>query len=826
MKVIFRISGIILFLLVVIIIIIFSLNTQNTLSNIQPIISFFSVICGAIWAISGIILNWSTLVQNAEKAKERYQSFKEKSFIHIIKPEKYINRKVEIKHILESVRLNFITNVYGFKGSGKSETLMMICDIINGFHKKIVKQRILKEYLDFKKKRDLCFYIDLSEVAGVQDMILQLSISVLGCDISDISQLAKVVKKKLGKKKVIIILDNLNSKQAGSKIIEKISVYLRIRQQDRFIIGSVERLFDISNETKYLQINPLDETGIREYLDSKYTYPLDLDIDKIKSKTHGLPLFLNLLIVELENRDEKNLDHSVETFLTNYILEKLPNEARKLLAFLSFFNLTSTTIEVITLINFPITDIDVNIEILKKYSTIIELSSYKKRSIKVHDLIRDIVIKTSKEDQYEINKTLYEYYKLKKDYHRATLHWFLTGKDAHEEKNAIDFIKREIENSNYPYLVSVWDIYNRNREFTFSLDNNHELQQLILYSYVQALLGEGDYKSAEVLVNSSQFGRSFLPDIRNIKNEMELEFHFALVDLDHLLNRYYEALEVLDILLSVSVNKNFKKKETECIWLKAHLMGHIGSDLDNSILLYNNCIEKAKFHNYQKYYLKSKNGLFAIKAAKNLFDDNYENQLDEALNEASKVDGTASIIASLLRNKARYYRRNNRFEEAINLVDESLNIARENRLRTVFNCHLSYGDILRFKGDYRESITYYKKVLKFTNENGDVHLESSAIGGLIISEIGLNDPIYHKDWNNAMESILSYQEIAEKHSLEVTKYRFEIIQSFINDKIGANKSENNDYFSKKASSMGLLYEYDLAESLTLENLSKMEMHIH
>lgn len=820
MKILFRVICFLLFLVLVFAAGYYYFYNEESFENVKPIILICMSILAFIALILRIITNWGKTIKLFLENEKSDTSDFSKPFNYIEGISKFINRKEELKKLFKAINKNKVVNVFGNKGSGKSEFLKFVCDLTNGYHRREVKKKY--SITEHKTKIKFCYYSDLSEVAGIDNIFAQISEEAFGEKCTNPNSLAHLVNNRFGKKKGLLIFDNISSLQAGAQLLEKICEYQRIRKQDKIIIGSVEKILDISKTIEFLEIKSLNDEAIREYFAGKNVNMTNIDIEKVKERTKGLPLYLNLLIVQLQNDDELTLHLSIENYLSNYILKTLPEGAGKLLIFLSYFNLTSTTIKNDFIINIPLTDKDVNLDLLRRYSTIIDIPSEQGYQIKVHDLIRDVVIKQSSSDQGAVNEFLYNYYLRIKDKHRAILHWILTDIVPDSYDDIISFLEQQIEIENYPYQVAIWDMYTRSREDS-SIYGNSELQQIILYGYVKALLGSGDYKSGELLLNSSQFGSAFLPDLRNITKEIELEYHLAIVDIDHLLGRYQQAYDMTDILLSIAIENNFRQKEIKCKWFLAHLIGHMGNSLNQAIELYKDCVEKSIDSN-DLNILKCKNGIYAIQAATNTYPENYEQEITATIKDTYTIEGTEAIRSSLLRNKARYLRRTGQFQLAKEAIDESLNIARSKRLRTIYNCHLAYGDLERFQKRFENSIDNYKTVIDFTDVNGDESLKASAIGGIIISEVCSNKLLYHNNWKDVNDEVIKWIDKSEEIGLEVIKLRFNIINSFLNGE--CLDKEKSQMLINDATNLHLNYEKIVLSHNSPELLHTMEMHIH
>lgn len=572
--------------------------------------------------------------------------------------------------------------------------------------------------------------------------------------------------------------------------------------------------------TYHYEILPLTKTSISEYLQMKKIED-NLDLDLLEKQTCGLPLYLNLFFSNTTKEDYYNFE-SISSFISNRIIKNLSTDNLLLLNYIAYLNLSSTVVDFDKLIDLPIRHINEKIEQLKRYSTLIDIPSTKGRNIKVHDLLRDFLIYSSSEKRDEINKFLYDYFQSSKCRHKAIIHWLLSNEALEFNKEVYNFIEGEISNSNFIYLETIWNIISINKHI---VKNNVELYRLILFGYIKSLLGFGDYISAEKLVNSSNYGKVSLPDLRNLNSDFEFDFHYSLVDIDHLLNRYHAALDVLYILSSIAEN-TFPNKIADCQWLIGHLLGHLGDSKDESISHYSKSIYHVDEDNIMLKY-KCFSGIVAWEISYGTFKLETITNINEKITEISEMQGSAATLSSLFRLKARIFRKLEKYDEALSAIIKSKEIAINNRLRTNADCLIVLGDIYRSKEDFESAIEYYASAYDFSVYNSDLHLKCTAEFGIILTELSSNKLMNHESWAEVHSQVIKYIDYTDSKKMHLLKYHCQIIELYLH-KHCLNSSDELIKFKKDAikNFPNLTYENRMVESISLSLLNYFEMYSH
>ena len=770
---------------------------------VQSVLTIITLVVGGGWSIYKIY-----------RKNKIYLSFAK----YFDDAKEFVNRKQEIKDTIALIKGDEIINIYGAKGTGKSETLKMISDFINGYHKKAVKDKY--EIQDtLKQLKYNCYYFDVSDNGSIQEIIRQVC-SVFTTEKIETPEKWASFFNKSASTKCLFILDNINNLSAGKTLVGQLLSYLTYRKDDRFIIGSVEKVFDISMHVHHYEILPLTKGSISEYIQMKKIEG-DLDLDLLERQTCGLPLYLNLVFSNKTKKDYYNFE-SISSFISNRIIKNLSADNLLLLNYIAYLNLSSTVVDIEKLVDLPISHIYEKIEQLKIYSTLIDVPSTKGRSIKIHDLLRDFLIYSSSDQREEINDFLYNYFQSSQYHHKAIIHWLLSGGALEFNIEVYNFIKGEISNSNFIYLESIWNIILINKHL---VKNNVKLYRLILFGYIKSLLGFGDYISAEKLVNSSNYGKVSLPNIRKLDSEFEFDFHYSLVDIDHLLNRYHAALDVLYILSNIA-ESNFPNKIADCEWLIGHLLGHLGDSKDESISHYSKSIYHVNKTNIMLKY-KSFSGIVAWEISYGTFNLETINNIDKNISEISELKGSAATISSLYRLKARIFRKLEKYDDALLTILKSKEIAVNNRLRTNADCLIVLGDIYRSMGEFESAIDYYASAYEFGEYNSDLHLKCTAEFGIILTELSAGKLMDHESWAVVHNQVIQYIDYTDSKKMYLLKYHCQIIELYLH-KHCLDSSDELIRFKSDAIKgfLNLTYENKMVESMSLSLLNYFEMYSH
>lgn len=806
----FKITSAFLFLLLLLnMIVFFNVFNITLIKDIQPIFGIVWAFFGSIWAVLGIL--------SIIKQEEQNKTNEIVNLENLIKePDDFINRIDDINSILSLISQSIDMSIYGQKGVGKSELLKYIHDIING---SLVVSKLSNATINLLKNTPKkSVYIDLVDSSGWDNAFLQLSLYLTGKDTyKDSTQVFSHLNQSWGKIQYVIIIDNVNNIAISQKLITFIDKFKNYRPNDIFIVGSIQKFMNPIHNTYPLSIKPFNDNHCREFLLSKDLDVSNSDLEYILNKSMGLPLFLNLLsFYDIKVHENSTMN---EYFIKDFF-DRLDKDEQELITFLSLCNLYVTTIKVVSLSISKFSNLNSKVNKLNNLSLLINTDINNSNEIKVHDLFRDIILEYQKEHIHQISREAGTFFE--KINTNATICFYLISSD----NTKLSFIKKGLEkqynSKNHAFFISCWENSIKWSNH-LSLFNSYEyLKSDILYYYINALLATGSYYKAEELISNTIIYE--IQSIRpmDIHNKQEFNYLYSLIDLDHLLNRYTIAKENIHLLYQKSLELKWYDEAGKALWLYAHLLGHIGNNFKKVLIEYDECIRLAQLTNNTLLKLKSENGKIAINYTMGNIEYTTKEDIINLITIAKELDGNASILSSLYKNLARYYKLKNDFITAKSYLDTAIEIAQNQGLRTIINRDYDKAELLRFQEQYTDAIKYYNNVLSATEVNGDKNLYTSALLCICICDL-YNSTLYYFDSIESIEkAILTIINISEELDMFITKIRAELVLSFVWDKMNISSSNLNNI-------KDTLCKYNLSRDLNLiqtYNISKLEVHIH
>jgi hypothetical protein len=785
---------------------------------------------GSIWAFLGIVSTIITLRTQSKQSEKGgfYKKFFKSSPSKLFSQEVFLNREQDILNAIKYLESERVINIFGRKGIGKSEVIKIVCDYINQHNTKFLRKKI-NELSDIKLGLKIALYVDLSDLSNKDEIISQIGQSLLRKEIKTLIGLLNELENSYGSKAILYSIDNVNNLVTQREVARIVNQILLVRKNDRIIIGSIFQMRSIGFSCKYIEIKPLKQNDFSKLSNFEGKEFSKSEIEEIYKRTFGIPIYLQLLYRSKYKGFEIDQTFEIREIVIQVILPQLHENTQKAIIALSFLNLSQTTIDFNLLSKFVNGQFDQIIFEARQFSLIIDSYLGEKRELKVHDIIRDIIVSEFLSSS-NLNIEIYEYYKEANDNCRALFHWIITEKKIEDLPFAIDVITKEAEKENSSFFIGLWDLTHR---FVRSptINRSHQLRQTfdnwLAFGYITALCSIGDYPTAENISKDFPLDGTGISSLAKIETDLDFKFHFLLADLDHLINQYAKALVVTEQLLNYCHFEKFNKFKPRVLWMLAHLYGHLGTDLDSAETFYKDCLEVSCQLNQPNFRLRSINGLAAISAVRNHLDWDYEKTLTEAIKEAENIDGANSIVASLYRNLARLRRREKYFINAQKALNESFKVCRDNELRTLYNCHYAQGEIARAEGKYKSAVKAYEIACNFNKVNKDENLRTSSTLCIIMCEILQGEPLYFKSWDNSEEALLECEKIAEELSMTITSFRTKIIRNFFVNSLSKNKLYDNLKLKDQAFILGLKYEYErLNETPSIVMLKEMEIHVH
>lgn len=790
--------------------------SSDALKQNEHLFKIASAILGAFWAVLGILS-----ISRQESASTPSAPFSsERPFFK--EPHQFINRIDNIRSLLEEISKYKIVSVFGQKGVGKSELLKYFCDIARRNPSvNFLPSDLQKEcYWNLPKT---AFYVDLVDTIGWENTVRQISLVLTGEKLESVLEIAVKVDGSQGKNGALIFLDNVNNVATAQSILNNISNYSHQRPQDFFILGSVSRLIDLHMSIGSVEVKPLAKEHCRMFLEAKGLHLAGSELASAISQSSGLPLFLNF--IALYQRSCGQEKEPFNRYFISEVYSRLGDDDRELLVFISVCNIVLTSLSIAELSNAGFAALDSRLQRLRQYSTTITTATGLGPEIKVHDLVRDIILDANKTVIPDMAKRSALFLRKINRLAMAVPFALSSGFSQEECDEVCRVVDEQTQKANFPFLLSFWENAEQWAGERSMFHQSLELRRKAIYGYVLALLGTGSYHKAEKIVQSSALSELRVVRPNDIRTQFDFDVQYALIDLDHLLNRYELAREHLLFLIGKSREQLWANREGKGLWLYAHLTGHIGDDLVGALETYDACIEKAKACGDELLYLRARNGQIALNFTLGRDSSETLGELQGLIETVEDLEGNGAVRSALYRNLSRYYRLMGDHKSALEAIEKSLEIARENGLRTTINCDFSKGEICRFRGDYEEAVGHYKDVIDATEMNGDSNLLTSALLASLICDIQNGEPIYAESLDNVESHIAYVEEIAKNKGMQITQIRAGIVRLAWAFSAGMSITESKAELKKVLYAIGLERDLSILETLP-DQLRYLEIHVH
>lgn len=668
-----------------------------------------------------------------------------------------------------------VINVYGKRGIGKSAFLRFFCDCINCNLSRENSNR--KEYTNsIKKLRAKALYFQLSGDGSrsINDQIIS-QVSGLGLTLIEI---AENLVQLIWRKKIFIVLDNINNAGLGKEIESVIDTFLAYSDRYRIIVGSIEKqaFLNIMNERQlgYIELPTFDQKDIFDFAkrNSKKLQPETLA--QIIDFSDGLPIFVNLLlnsgssVLSTITYDKNRMD----TYLGR-IIDELDEPLCILAQYIGFLSITSPTLSVEIFEEFNIALPSMCFERLENFS-LIEFNR-KTKTIYMHELFRDYICSRFSRSTEIIKKIYKHYYHTGMQYEQ--IYYLIMLKSDDNSGTIVRGIQKAISEENFSFLLMVGEHYKRLYNWdTVSGHISERTFLAVVLGYVEGLIGVGNYLAAREVVDRCKIAA------RSPETDLQFRFSLLTAKLYHLQNNYDESVSLYLILLSgIYRNKEFEKYEARCLWGIAHAYRHQGRDFNAAIEFYDKSISSAKKLGRKSEILRGMREKLTVllcqqqmKSAKKLYRkiSFYMTFLPE--------DGYKETKASYKKIRAQYISvsKKNNLDLESSLLLNVLHDYKLQRKRLQYNVYFQLGEYYRHLEKYASAKENYERAHSFSKKNQDFNLETMSLIALSICNICTNSSNISDTENEIVKCI----DTCEQHNLNMNKLLSEMLLAYLQKK--------------------------------------------
>lgn len=619
--------------------------------------------------------------------------------------------------------------------------------------------------------KGIATYIELSSY-GNASIVEQILNTVATKDVTFAQYIDELLSKTLRKKKIYIVLDNVNTNALGKEIETVVDILFSHSPKFCVIVGSIEKQPFINsineNIIKYVQLNTFDENDIFDFAENNNCDIPPNMIQKVLSFSEGLPIFVSLFL----KNNEEYLSFSSERIdkYLERIFDDLSSQSKQIALFIAFLSITNAIIKFQLLQHFMCSISENDLEELEN-SSLIEYDKAN-ANIKMHELFRNYIVKKCNNEK-DIIGLIYNYYNNDNKIFEKTYYLLMLN---YENRNSeiIRVIEKAIDGEKYSFLLLLGEHYKLLYDWNNQRSGIESKTFLyVIYGYVSGLIGVGNYPAAREVIDTCRISAN------NLETILQFRFSLLTAQLYHLQNEYDLSIETYNILLNnIGENELFQKYEAKCLWGIAHSLRHKGYDLDGAIDYYDRSIETAIRLGRESEVLKSMMEKLNIYMLQNKVENARElhNEIVRRIHNlpSGMYKGTKNSFNKL---ESRYVRimLNTNIELQFNLLQKTLNEYKNQKKRLQYNTYFEFGEYYRKLERYEKAKEHYNKALAFSKQNNDYNLKTLSQIALIVLDISIGNYVSEQLIPTIIETIRE----SETKNLYTNKLLAEMILSFL-----------------------------------------------
>lgn len=702
-------------------------NDSGTASVFATLIGIPLTICLTIWSFIFSKFQKDTLI-------ERY-----------LNDEHFVDRDIEytkLSNLIQSGQERIIY-IKGKFGMGKTLFMKMSCDRIN--------------YTDRKKwKSYAAFYYNNNHTQIITQALSNKFCKHPNASVTDIS---KRLSNSTLRKNSILFIDNINEFYL-LECTEFAKAFIKCNKNNQVVIA-----VDSNDDTFHICPGRFGENEI-ELLAHSYNIEIEQsERCKISKLSNGYPVYARYS-VEAYTNGIKIIEYN---HLENYISElvnSLSNlEKISLSMIICLCQLVQDGVEtqVIYGIDHRITQ-----PVIKRLIICSLINIYKEK-IYTDKLISLKCMDFLSEYKNENYKKIYQYYKEMPNTSYIALVAALKSNFKYDNTLINKILHQQYTDNNFHILIDIGEL-----EFCGQINphlrEDKECWTYVRFYYLKSLLELGLYDRAREVVDN--YDNQF--NCLNIISDIDFEYQYLLVDLDHLTNYLKNAVTFSYALLEKATTK---EQMVKCKYMYAHCLRHIGEDLDQAYTVFTDLIKDTDYKN-DKIRIRSIYSAASIKMFQGDSNYPYENSFDKIEQIMYKDEKNEVWKPYVARHKAIYeYKICKNFEKAEQILQGTIHSLEVTPLRIKYDIYFELGEIYRMSDndskDYDKSINYYLEAVQFAKQVHDYNLQSSSQLGIMLLNIKYGNEID----NNILMSIIS-----ETHKIGLNiNYNYAMYVKYLTD---------------------------------------------
>lgn len=698
---------------------------------------------------------------------------------NLMKHDRLINRSGEMEELIRRIDEPNVVNCHGPRGAGKSFLLEHLADVINGHRRPADGHRR-------PKRAKVALYFDLADAAGFAEVQAQVCQAALGQPDATWASFIGSIKKRFKGRRVLLILDNVNSPGLWRPLGEAAYRYLASRPHDRLVLGSIDPVTLSNLDIEHMPVSGLNLEATGELIAARGVEISRRELGELHSGCNGLPLYVRLLAAYGGEADSR-LGTAV---VDEQLVPELPPTARRLLSYASLIALMSRRIPYNELERCLLMNLDGELEIVERRTLMTPIPDDSRR-FKIHDVVRDTALRVLEPEVSEASLHLFNRACEKSQAEHAALYGMFADpaevgtRRFHEVLEQV--IPTAVKARNYALLGNLHSRAQEHGRILEFIAADQRRTDLFCFARASELAGLGCYKEAEdELLSSSIVRMRWQSDTE--ASDLKAELRFLQADVAHLLNRYDEAAQMFHELGEWSANTGRPGLRARCVWGHGHVLRHQGRDLERALGLFDQAkgLADASGEIFPKVY--SVTGAIGIKVVMGDVPLDEEQRLVELEREIAAASAHDGHLLEVWKSQAQVAWLRGEEKAAIGIVDAATERALALNDRLLYNFYFERAEYDRFRGDHVDALSGYLRVLDFGNGNGDRNLISNALLGLVLVDLSAGRWMHHDSAEGARSSALRARQIAAAADIQITAGIANTVASMVDDSAAATQS--------------------------------------
>jgi tetratricopeptide (TPR) repeat protein len=698
----------------------------------------------------------------------------------LLKEDQLINRSAEMSGLVERMRTSRVIGCHGPRGAGKSFLLEHLTDLVNGHRPSAAGQRR-------PKRVSVALYFDLADAAGFAEMESQICRAALGDAQGTWSDFVTSVKRRFKHRRVVLVLDNVNSPGLWRQLGGAAYQYCASRPNDTLVLGSIDPVVLSNLDVERIPVPGLDLGATKELVAMRGVDMSGDELVTLHRDSKGLPLYVRLLTAPTED-PHAGLGMSM---IDQELIPELPGEARRLLSYVALLALVERRISVVELKRCPIAHVEEQLMIVGNRTLITPIPEYRERRFKIHDVVRDTALRVLDPEVSEAAHFLFERAYDDEQLEHAALYAMFADPysigSSRLDRLLAQVIRAAIGARNYALLGTLHSRASERPRILRYMSADRARVDLMAYARASELAGLGRYGEAEEELLSSSVTTTRWQRDREA-TDLQADLRFLQADVAHLLNRYDEAAGMFEELGQWAAAARRPGLRARCVWGHAHVLRHQGRDLARALELFRHAIALADTTGElfsKAYSITGATGIKVFLEAVPESEERVLTDLEQELAIASTHDG---YMLEVWKSQAQVAWLRGRTQDAFEIVEAAIQRALVLNDRLLYNLYFERAEYARLTGQLAAAHADYRRVLDFGSGNRDRNLVANALLALVLVELSAGQWLEHGTRNVARASALRARDIATQADIQITVANAEAAAAMLDETMPAPDS--------------------------------------